>query len=472
MGSKSFTESVILGELAVGLLADAGENVAHAAELGGTGLVWAALRSGELDVYPDYTGTLRREILARRNIGDDGELVQALAELGLGITAPLGFNNTYVLGTRKETAAARGLRKISDLRQHPDLRFGFTNEFMERKDGWPGLKARYRLPQNEVAGLHHDLAYRGLLSGDIDVMDLYATDAEIGFYGLRVLQDDLAYFPPYQAVFVYRKDLEQRAPKAVAALSRLCGRLNQDQMRRLNGRVKPKDPAKRVSEHQAAADFLHHEFGIRMTMRDEGRLGQVLWRARQHLVLTLVSLLAAVLVSVPLGIVSAQQRAWAQAILGTTGILLTIPSLALLVFMIPLLGIGFLPAVVALFLYSLLPIDRNTYSGLVNIPGELIESADALGLSRRSRLFKIELPLALPQILAGIKISAVLNVGTATLAAFIMAGGLGQLILTGVRRDDTELILLGAIPAALLALLVLGLFELLERRLVSPGIRP
>jgi osmoprotectant transport system permease protein len=158
-------------------------------------------------------------------------------------------------------------------------------------------------------------------------------------------------------------------------------------------------------------------------------------------------------------------------ILAIVGIVQTIPSLALLVFLIPFLGIGGLPAMVALFLYSLLPIVRNTYAGLHDIPIQIRESAEALGLRAAARLRLVELPMAARAILAGIKTSAVINVGTATLGALIGAGGYGQPILTGIRLDDLGLILEGAVPAAVLALLVQGLFELAERWLVPRGLR-
>jgi osmoprotectant transport system permease protein len=139
--------------------------------------------------------------------------------------------------------------------------------------------------------------------------------------------------------------------------------------------------------------------------------------------------------------------------------------------MIPLLGIGFKPSIAALFLYSLLPIVRNTYAGLQNIPPHIRESAEALGLPPQSRLWLVELPIASRTILAGIKTAAVMNVGFATLGALIGAGGYGQPILTGIRLDDIGLILQGAIPAAGLALLVQGLFEVAERVVVSKGLR-
>ncbi|MEJ2387408.1 MAG: ABC transporter permease [Chromatiaceae bacterium] len=184
-----------------------------------------------------------------------------------------------------------------------------------------------------------------------------------------------------------------------------------------------------------------------------------------------ISLSAAVLVAVPLGIAAARRPRWGHVILGLVGIVQTIPSLALFVFMIPLLGIGGPPAVAALFLYSLLPIVRNTHAGLTGVRAEVRESAEVLGLSANARLRLVELPLAARSILAGIKTSAVLNVGTATLAALIGAGGYGQPILTGIRLDDLGLILQGAVPAAALALLVQGLFELIEPLVVPRGLR-
>ena len=157
--------------------------------------------------------------------------------------------------------------------------------------------------------------------------------------------------------------------------------------------------------------------------------------------------------------------------LGAVGLIQTVPSLALLVFMIPLLGIGAGPAIAALFLYSLLPIVRSTHAGLTGISPQLRESAEALGLPPGATLRLVELPLASRSILSGVQTAAVINVGTATLGALIGAGGYGQSILTGIRLADTRIILEGAVPAALLALLVQGLFELLERALVPKGLR-
>lgn len=462
VGSKSFTESVIIGEMLVHMIRQTGHEARHRRQLGGTRVLWNALLSGEIDAYPEYTGTLTQETLVRENLQTDAQLKRALTARGLRMTAPLGFNNTYAIGMKDKLAGRLGIRTISDLRNHPDLVFGFGNEFMDRADGWPGLQRRYQLPQSHVTGLDHDLAYRGIESGSLQVTDLYATDAEIAYYNLRVLKDDLDYFPVYNAVILYRADLQQRVPEVVALFNRLAGRIDAHIMSRMNAQVKLDGQ----SEAAVAAGFLEDTLQLDIDLQQQNAW-QRLWRnTLAHLVLVAISLGAAILVSVPLGILAARRPRLGQIVLGVAGLIQTIPSLALFVFMIPLLGIGGPPAIVALFLYSLLPIIRNTYAGLKDIPPPIVESARALGLPSRARLRIVELPLATRAILAGIKTSAVINVGTATLSALIGAGGYGQPILTGIRLDDIGLIMQGAVPAALLALLVQGLFELIERYLL------
>ena len=464
IGSKQFTESVILGEIARLAARDAGVQAVHQRELGGTRILWKALQQGDIDAYPEYTGTLTHELL--QDVPADADIATLRARLeplGIGITDPLGFDNTYAIGMRQDEAARLDIRRISDLRAHPSLRLGFSNEFMDRGDGWPGLRRAYALPQTKVSGLDHVLSYRAVASGAVDAIDLYSTDAEIPYYHLRTLPDDRHYFPRYQAVFLYRLALERDEPAFVAALRRLAGRIDEQAMRTMNAAVKL--DGRRDSA--VAADFL----GTRV---EAGRRGLWQWlrqRSVEHVELVASSLGLALALAIPLGIVAARRRRLGQLVIAATGVLQTVPSLAMFVFMIPLLGIGTWPAVAALFLYSLLPIVRNTHAGLVGIAPELIESAAALGLPPRVRLRRIELPLAMRSILAGIKTAAVINVGTATLAALIGAGGYGQPILTGIRLDSIPLILEGAIPAAVLALLVQGLFELVEKWLTPRGLR-
>lgn len=468
VGSKKFTESVILGEMAAMLARDAGAKVSHRRELGGTRVLWSALLRGDIDVYPEYTGTLRAEILAKENIADDSALRTALAARGIGMSAPLGFNNTYAIGMLQSRAAALKVETISDLKSHPDLVFGFGNEFMDRSDGWPALKASYGLAASNVRGLDHDLAYRGLVAGDIDIMDLYATDAEIGYYDIKVIRDDRGHFPVYDAVLIYRNDLAERAPEIVKAITRLAGSIDARTMAGLNAKVKMGGE----SERQVAGRFLSARFGTDAPAREQSGLERF-WRTTlEHLTLVGISLAAAIAIAIPLGIAAYLLPRLGHVVLAVVGIIQTMPTLALLVFMIPLLGIGAVPAMMALFLYSLLPITRNVHAGLTGIAEPIRRSALALGLDTGDRLLRIELPLAAPMILAGIKTAAVINVGTATLGALIGAGGYGQPILTGIRLDDVGLILQGAVPAAGLALLVQYGFEWCERLMTPPGLRP
>lgn len=478
LGSKAFTESVILGEIAGALLQSRGIPTTHRRQLGGTKILFSALTGGEIDAYPDYIGTLTQEILRGTA---ESDLATALAARGVAMTAPLGFDDSYALGMKSARATALGIARLSDLAAHPELRLAFSNEFMARADGWPGLRARYQLPHQNVRGVDHEVAYRGLESGDADVVDLYTTDPEIPEHDLRVLEDDRHQFPSYAAVFLYRAELASRAPAAVAALRQLEGRISTPTMIALNARAKRgKVPEQALAQKLVATNFPRSPGSAAPPTAAAGHgdgdgapawLSTLAQRTAEHLFLVAVSLLLAILVGLPLGIVAARRPILGRAILAVTGVFQTIPSLALLVFMIPLLGIGSAPAIVALFLYSLLPIVRNTHAGLRGVPSPLREVATALGLRAGAALRLVELPLASPAILAGIKTSAVINVGTATLGALIGAGGYGQPILTGIRLDDTRLILEGAIPAAALALLVERLFDLVEKLVVPRGLR-
>ncbi len=467
VASKTFTEAVVLGEIAAGVIRDAGYVADHRRELGGTRVLFNALVSGDIDVYPEYTGTIIQEILAELNLRTDDQVRTALRDCGILMTESLGFNNSYAIGMRSETADRLGVFRISDLRGHPDLRFGMSNEFMDRGDGWPSLQQAYGLAGGNARGLDHDLAYRALEAGDIDAMDVYTTDAEISYYGLRVLEDDLSFFQTYNAVFLYRADLDTRAPGVAAALGRLESTMDESGISRLNARVKLGGEA----ESLVASDFLGESLDVTTVTQVVGR-GERIWlRTLEHLFLVSISMTLGVIVAIPLGIVAFKRRRLGQVILGVVGMIQTIPALALLVFMIPILGIYAPPAIAALFLYSLLPMVRNTHAGLSGIPPSVEESIEALDLPASARLLKVELPLASRSIMAGVKTATVINIGFATLGALIGAGGYGQPILTGIRLDDVSLILEGAIPAAALALLAQYLFGWIERVVVPKGLR-
>ncbi|MEZ6133676.1 MAG: glycine betaine ABC transporter substrate-binding protein [Pirellulaceae bacterium] len=473
VGSKSFTESVILGEMLATLGRHAGCEVEHKSELGGTQFLWQALQRGEIDAYVEYSGTLSEEILKGQGIFGIDQIRERLAAEHVHISEPLGFNNTYAIGMRRDRAKELGITQISQLRDHPEFELGFSDEFVERNDGWNGLKAKYKLPQTSIRGLDHSLAYRGVWAGSIDVIDLYSTDPEIISFDLQVLEDDRAYFPLYEAVIVYRASLEDSHPEVVAQFARLAGKIDSSQMTALNKASR----IDRQPESLIAASFLHDCVDESIVVPDinanlfQRRFQRFLTNSWEHFYLVAISLTLAILCSIPLGVLAYKQPAWGEWILGTVGIIQTIPSMALLVFMIPLLGLGAKPAILALFLYSLLPIVRGTYTGLTGLPQSIHESALALGLPSSARLKLIELPLASQSILAGIKTSAVINVGTATIGALIGAGGYGQPIITGIRLADLWLILQGAVPAALLALAVQAGFTYAERALVPAGLR-
>jgi osmoprotectant transport system permease protein len=373
----------------------------------------------------------------------------------------LGFSNSYALGMSEPAARAKGIERISDLARDPKLVLGLSHEFLGRRDGWPGLRAAYGLT-HEPRGLDHGLAYEALAASQVQVIDLYTTDAKIARQPVRILADDRGFFPRYDAVILHRIDAPTRHPAAFAAIAALAGRIDEATMRRLNARAE----LDRVAFAAVAKEFL--EAGSGTAARgfwgalfgpDFGRL------MAEHTGLVFGSLVAATVVGIPLGLLAAKVRWVAQPVLAAVGIAQTIPSLALLAFLIPLTGmIGAVPALIALFLYALLPIVRNTHAGIEGVPKGQRSAGLALGLTDRTILARIELPLAAPTILAGVKTAAVINVGTATIAAFVGAGGFGERIAQGLALNDHQTLLAGALPAAALALAVHGLFEMVEWR--------
>jgi len=461
IGAKNFNEGYLLAEILAQLCEDKGVRVDRKFNLGGTLICFEALKNGQIDLYPEYTGTLSEQIFQADSELTRQDLRMRLRETyRMDISPSFGFNNTYALAVRKHMAEEMQIKKISDLRNWPSLRFAFSYEFLKRNDGWQNLAARYQLKQNPV-GIEHGLSYKALDKEKTDLIDVYTTDGEIPRYDLYVLEDDSHFFPEYQAVALYRSELDQNLKDLVA---RLAGRLSESTMQQLNARV--------VFGHETygpvARSFLiaEHLISDQEKETEPGVLTEILQKSLEHLKLTLISLLAAMLIAIPLGILIYHFELIARPILYTAGLLQTIPSIALLALMIPLFGIGVLPAIIALFLYALLPILRNTAIALFSIDPLLKKVARGIGLTPWQRLRYVELPLAMPTIFAGIKTAAVISIGTATLAAFIGAGGLGEFIVTGLSLNDTGLILRGAIPAALLAILAEFLFEWLEKLVV------
>ncbi len=463
VGSKTFTESYILAEILAKTIEDAGElNVQRKMGLGATGIIYESLKTGQIDIYPEYTGTIAEAILKDASLKSVSQINESLVKDHLIITDSLGFNDNYGLAVEQEYAKTKSISIISDLKKDSNIRAGFTHEFLKRQDGYDALMKHYGLKLANVKGMEHSLAYQSIAEKKLDLIEVYTTDAKIKKYDLRVLEDDKKFFPKYLAVFILRDELVSQYPKTFKAIKNLENKINEAKMIELNAKVELEG----WSFEKVANSFLN-----KSESQTNEAFQNLLKRTKEHLSLVFISLLLALIVGLPLGIIAAKYRAFAQSVILLSGLLQTVPSLALLCFLIPVFGIGYLPAVVALFLYALLPIVRNTYLGLASIDSGLIESAKTLGLSSFQRLRLIELPLASPTILAGVKLSAVINVGTATLAAFIGGGGYGAIIVTGLALNNNKIILQGAIPSAVLAILVHILFEYLDRIIVPKGIR-
>jgi osmoprotectant transport system permease protein len=485
VASKPFGESYLLAELFAQLLESRGIKVDRRPGLGATEIAFGALRTSAIDVYPEYTGTgllaILHDSLTASMLADPRRAYQHVArrfaaDYGVRWLAPLGFQNGYAIAVRKETATKHGLRTLSDLaRASSGLVAGFTSDFIGRPDGLAGLSGAYGMRFKSVKPLAPAVKYVALSESAVDVIDGYSTDGLLAKYDLITLIDDRAFFPPYEAAALVSPRLAQERPDAIAALDLLSGRLNETDMRTWNRRVEV-DGEDIVRVASSILDTLgitsasaSPASGSAATPRAGflaflwARRGETLALTVRHLQLVLFTLLAAVVVAVPLGLVLERARRGAELVVGGLGVLQTIPSIALLAFMIPIFGVGIWPALVALWLYALYPIARNTYTGVRSADPEAVEACEAMGATASQRLLWVRLPLAAPIVVAGVRTAAVITVGAATLAAFIGAGGLGEPIVTGLALADSRLILSGALPAAILALAVDAVLAVAER---------
>ncbi len=468
VGSKAFTEGYLLGELTAQVLeAQPNVQVTRKFGLGQTGVLFEALKSGEVDLYTEYTGTISEAILKRPELTAFDEIQKALEPLHLVMSKPLGFNNTYALAVSPGYAKKHSLKTMSDLaRAGADARTGFSHEFMSRADGYRALSEKYKFHFPEIPqSMEHSLAYQAIETGSVDVVDVYSTDAKIDKLGLVVLEDDLHYFPNYQAVILARQSFVEQRPQLWTSLRSLESSIDEPAMRKMNAAVD--------LDHQTFQEAINHYRGnpAPVTSRFKNTTQILLMRTKEHLFLVFIALLFSILIGIPLGVLATRHKLMGQAILLLSGTIQTVPSLALLCFLVPLFGIGTTSALIALCLYGLLPVVMNTFIGLESIDPSLIEMTRALKLSAWQSLLRVRLPLASRNILAGIRTSTVIGIGTATLAALIGAGGYGAIIVSGLAINDTHLILMGAVPAAIMALLAHGLFELLGKVLVPKGLR-
>ncbi|HEY4304326.1 MAG TPA: glycine betaine ABC transporter substrate-binding protein [Gemmatimonadaceae bacterium] len=480
VASKPFGESYLLAEMFAQVLEARGLPVDRRPGLGATEIAFRALQNGSIDVYPEYTGTGLLAILGEKPMTDERAVYRHVVEefkkrYGVRWLAPLGFQNGYAIAVRRATADSLHLVTLSDLaRASTTLRAGLTPDFIGRADGLPGLQSAYGLKLRDVKALLPAVKYQALAASQVDVIDGYSTDGLIAKYHLIVLNDDRHFFPPYEAAAIIRPGLDSTNPRAVAALSELSGRLDEARMRALNERVEVNnEPVASVARDALASLGIVGSATALQSEVAHGKIGLGAYLASQwptimrltdrHILLVLISLAIAVAIALPLGLVLERFSGRAEAVIRAVGVLQTLPGIALLAFMIPLLGIGVAPALVALILYSLYPITRNTFTGVRDADPSAVAAAHALGMTDAQILREVRLPLAAPVIMAGIRTAAVIDVGTATLAAFIGAGGLGEPIVTGLALSDTRMILSGAVPAALLAILVDGGLGIVER---------
>lgn len=469
IGSKQFTESIVLAELLAEQIRQnfPTKEVVVKQGLGGTGVVFGAVKAGDIDLYIEYSGTIAEAILGKPELTNWQDLFKAVSEEGLIISKPLGFNNTYAFAVRRKFGVEHSLATISDLKKLPGIKAGFSYEWMKRSDGFDALTKYYGIKLTAAKGIEHSLAYSAIENGSVDLIDVYTTDAKIQSLNLKLLEDNKEFFPKYMALILSNKNFVDEFPQVWESLTQLEGTIDEIKMQQMNSIV----DLEKKSFRQAALRYFDTDGEI-----DSEKVTSIQWplmlqRIQEHLLLVVISMLAAIVVGIPLGIIAIRSKKVSQFILGICGLIQTIPSLALLCFFIPIFGIGWTPALIALFLYSLLPIVRNTYSGLMALEPSQKEVMFALGLDSKQKLLKVELPLASPSILAGIKTSAVINVGTATLAAFIGAGGLGSFIVTGLALNNINIILQGALPAALLALVIQFTFEIGDRFFIPKGLR-
>ena len=500
IGSKIFTENILLGELiALILEQNHGFKIKRKFNMGGTKLVFDALKAGSIDIYPEYTGTGYAMILkeSQKLSPDETYLFvkkEFLKRHQLVWSPPLGFENTYILAVRKSDSRFQKINSTSELEglDFP-LQLASEHEFTERKDGWRLFSKNYKLnlKNNQILSMSASLMYSAIHNKKVDIIMAYSTDGRIKAYQLKTLKDDKKFFPSYLASYLTRQKLLNSHPEIKSIFQALENQISAEEMTALNNEV---DQLKRGVSQTAQAFLLKK--GILKTenenwkpsaftdqksnpLEEKESLASYYFQKRayllkifkEHLSLVFTALMLALFVSLPLSIWAVYNSKIEKALFFLINTLQTIPSIALLGALIPFLGIGFAPAITALFIYSLLPLIRNSFEGIKNIDNSYIEISAGLGLTKWQILRFVQIPLALPVIIAGVRTSVVLLVGTATLAAFIGAGGLGDPIFRGIATLDSRLIFMGAIPSCALAVLLDKALNLLEKALVSKGLQ-
>lgn len=486
IGSKAFSESIINAEMLGQLLESKGQAVTRKLSLGGTKVAFDALNHGGIHVYPDYTGTGYIMILKKNGERDPDKVHDIVSrdfldKFDIKWSKSLGFNNTYALTKRRDDKKLSFAKTISDVSgKLQNTKLGAPYEFMERLDGYKGLAKTYNLnfAAENLTSLNAGLMYNAIKDKQVDMIVSYSTDGRIKAFNLEILKDDKNYFPPYQPAFLVKSNTFIKYPLLKESIESLEGIISEEEMVEMNDQVdRLKQQPKLVARNFLIKKGLLK--GVQTKKQKEqsflsfmvSRKAELFKLLGEHLLLSFVAIFFALLVSVPTGVLLTRKKKAAQIVFPIVNTIQTIPSLALLGFLIPLLGIGFAPAALALFLYSLLPLVRNTYEGIKAVDRNFVEASKGIGLTNFQILFRVEIPLALPIILAGLRTATVIVIGTATLAALIGAGGLGDPIFRGVATVNSNLILLGAIPSALLAIAADKMIGVVGNLFISKGIK-
>lgn len=490
IGSKEFTENYLLGEMAAILLKEKYKvPVEKKLGLGGTKVAFDALESDTIDIYPDYTGTGYIYFLGRNDNERDPDKIydtvkkEFKKKYGMVWSQPFGFNNTYALAVRDSDERLSDMTTVSELvGQESEFTLAAPHEFMERNDGLPNFQKAYGLnfPNSNLIGMEAGLTYSAIRDEKVDMIMSYSTDGRIAAYNLRLIEDDLNFFPPYYAAWLTKEKTIKEFPVLEKLFKDFDDLISEKEMMALNNQVDSKklEPEVVARNFLVKKGLLEGEYKEFKKVKKTGLAGYfykkrkyLLKITKEHLILSFGSLLLALLISLPTGIALTRFPMISTPVFTVVNTIQTVPSLALLGFLIPLMGIGKLPGIVALFLYSLLPLIRNTYTGIEAVDKKFIEASRGIGLTNWQILWRVEIPLAMPVILAGIRTASVIVIGTATLAALVGAGGLGDPIFRGVATVNNDLIFLGAIPSALLAIVTDKLLGLAEIKLVSKGLR-
>lgn len=477
IGGKVFTEQNILVDLLKIYLEDKGYKIQTQKNLGGTFVAYEALKNGNLDMYVEYSGTSYHSIFKQKDILSEKETHQwlktAFAREKIYLFKGLGFSNSYALLV-PDSSKHKTIKDLID--NSKNLSIGFEHEFLTRPDGYDNLLEAYGLKFKNTKTMNVGLMYEALKTQQLNVGVGYTTDGRNKAYNLKVLEDNLNYFPKYKAEIIARQDVLNSHENLQSELMALTGQINHEDMTQMNYEV----DALKKSSNLVARNFLYEKNLISFSSSkvSKGFLGLKSHEIRlvknkllEHIRICLIALAVSLVLGFSLGTLAFEYKPLKSIVFTFVNLMQTIPSLALFGFLIPFMGIGFYPAMAALVLYSILPLVHNVYIGLSEVDQDIIESCQAIGMSRKQILTQVRIPMAMPTLGAGLRTCTVIIIGTATVAAFIGAGGLGELIFQGISSLNHRMILLGAVPAALLALLADILVHFTMSRLTSPGLK-